>query len=119
MKKYKVFVYGTLKKGFHNHHLLEGHEGKDAIALGIELYEGPGIPFAKEGDGKIMGELYEVDCNSLEKLDQLEGHPFFYCRKLKAIECEGKKQKAYIYIYDKIKPENKILSGVWNGKRIN
>lgn len=115
----KIFVYGTLKRGYHNHYLLDGKKGKDAYAYGMEMYEGPGFPFVKEGDGIIMGELYEVDSNTLDKLDRLEGHPYFYRRKLKEVICEGKKQKAYIYIYDKVKLENKISSGVWEGKTIH
>lgn len=113
MKNYKVFVYGTLKRGYRNHYLLEGKEGKPAYAIGMDMYEGPGFPFAKEGGGIIKGELYEVERNTLERLDRLEGHPFFYRRKIKEVVCDGKKQKAYVYLYDKVHTERKIPSGEW------
>jgi gamma-glutamylcyclotransferase (GGCT)/AIG2-like uncharacterized protein YtfP len=79
----KVFVYGTLKKGYHNHYLL-----KDAKYLGknltlpsftmLNLGAFPGVVFG--GNTPIHGEVYEVDEATFARLDRLEGYPNFYNR---------------------------------------
>lgn len=88
----KVFVYGTLKRGFANHYLLQnnldgvsrfvtkGHT-KEAFPLvvGTDGY----IPFMLplKGQGKqVYGEIYEVDSTVLYSLDELEDHPTWYER---------------------------------------
>ncbi|XP_021765468.1 putative gamma-glutamylcyclotransferase At3g02910 [Chenopodium quinoa] len=81
----KIFVYGTLKRGFPNHHLLEElTSSNDAVFLGcyktLNLYPlvcGPlGIPFLINipGSGhRVIGELYSVSGPGLARLDELEG----------------------------------------------
>ncbi len=94
VEKYKVFVYGTLKKGFGNNSLL-----KDSKFLGeattadrwLMIGKGMGFPYLLKKDkmkGKIIkGELYEVDKNTLNRLDQLEGVPTHYKRVSTSIKC--------------------------------
>lgn len=79
-----VFVYGTLKRGQSNHHLL-----KDAEYLGDDCIEGKlfdlgGFPAAHwDGVDMIVGEKFEIkDQKTLERLDMLEGHPDFYNRRV-------------------------------------
>lgn len=71
----KVFVYGTLKKGKHAHHLLgnskflEGASLKDYSLCGTHPAIKPNI------GGWVDGELYEVlDQEVLKRLDQYEGY---------------------------------------------
>lgn len=80
-----VFVYGTLKRGEKNHHLLENPNNGVAkylykavtpdrypCVLGTRY----NIPFMlnKPGQGVyVMGEMFEVDDKMLAKLDELEG----------------------------------------------
>lgn len=78
-----IFVYGTLKRGFYNHKLLD-----DLIRSGGAAYLGPcttveafplvcgphGIPFLINlpGSGlRVRGELYSV--STVHELDELEG----------------------------------------------
>lgn len=80
-----IFVYGTLKRGFPNHHLIEDHiRSNDTVFLGsfrtiqpFPLVCGPlGIPFLinKPGSGhRVRGELYSVSGWALSRLDELEG----------------------------------------------
>lgn len=83
-EKQIVFVYGTLKRGFGNHHLLNGSKfisqaiTKEKYALYVS-----GIPFVIEDEpvSHIAGEVYEVDDKTLARLDHLEGHPDWYRRK--------------------------------------
>jgi gamma-glutamylaminecyclotransferase len=94
MTKY-IFVYGTLMSGFGNHRILKG-EGlygavmEPAELLGayttlpkytmIDLGAFPGI--VEGGETAIFGEIYCVRLQAmLDRLDRLEGHPNFYCRK--------------------------------------
>lgn len=81
-----IFVYGTLKRGFYNHTLLD-----DLIRTGGAAYLGPcttieafplvcgphGIPYLVNlpGSGRrVRGELYSVSSvNGLARLDELEG----------------------------------------------
>ncbi|MEU2430384.1 gamma-glutamylcyclotransferase family protein [Streptomyces sp. NPDC007861] len=54
------FVYGTLRPGGHNHDLfLRGRTCAEEPARlpGALLYEGPGYPYAVDGDGIVTGEL--------------------------------------------------------------
>lgn len=75
---FKVFVYGSLKKGFHNHYFLENSKllGK-GILKGATLYDmGISYPCMKidKSDNVIYGEVYEVDFETLCAIDYLEGY---------------------------------------------
>ncbi|KAJ4953805.1 hypothetical protein NE237_030637 [Protea cynaroides] len=80
-----IFTYGTLKRGFPNHGLIEDlMPTGDAIFLGsyqtVERYPlvcGPfRVPFLinLRGHGdRVWGELYAVTGKGLERMDELEG----------------------------------------------
>ncbi|XP_026381705.1 putative gamma-glutamylcyclotransferase At3g02910 [Papaver somniferum] len=84
-KKHLVFTYGTLKKGFPNHVLLEDLiKSSDAEYLGIykskneyPLVCGPyKVPFLlnfPDSGNQIFGELYSVSKLGLDRMDELEG----------------------------------------------
>lgn len=80
---HKVFVYGTLKKGYSNHSLLEGSEylGKAKVYGGLYLLGC--IPFVSlKEKGIVCGEVYKINNHTLSLLDALEGFPGFYHRSL-------------------------------------
>lgn len=80
-----IFTYGTLKRGFYNHKLMEELMAtRDASFVGeyvtlesFPLVVGPfGIPFLINllGSGhRVSGELYAVSGRGLARLDELEG----------------------------------------------
>ncbi|KAK4721814.1 hypothetical protein R3W88_012047 [Solanum pinnatisectum] len=80
-----IFTYGTLKRGFPNHRLMENLiSGGDVVFIGeyttVETFPlccGPyGIPYLINitGSGhRIRGELYKVNNSGLGPLDDLEG----------------------------------------------
>lgn len=92
-----VFVYGSLKTGFYNHSILmDGNPTLigPAITLRPFLMEaGAWFPFLIDPTalrrkawlagltGRVVGELYHVDDDTMDRLDDLEGHPDFYRRE--------------------------------------
>lgn len=106
-----VFVYGSLKNGFHNHGILE--RGKSDF-LGtfktlsntykmLHLGGFPGVVFNhsrmaedKQLYGQVEGELYHIDNACMANLDHLEGHPNFYERF--QVKLEGFEHNAWMYL---------------------
>lgn len=85
----KVFVYGTLRKGFSNSRLLstaisKGEHLLSSKHLMISLGAFPAL-IPSEEFHLTRGEVYEVDEDTLSNLDRLEGHPDFYER----VEVQG------------------------------
>lgn len=81
----KVFVYGTLLRGEHNHRVLE--EGgavfvREATTRPeFTLVHLGGFPAMVAGGATaVLGEVFEVGDALRLRLDRLEGHPRFYCR---------------------------------------
>uniref|UniRef100_A0A7E4VBG1 Gamma-glutamylcyclotransferase family protein n=1 Tax=Panagrellus redivivus TaxID=6233 RepID=A0A7E4VBG1_PANRE len=102
MPTYRVFVYGTLKRGEPNAHIMSNPKtGKHKFVGGAVTKEAYplfvagqwNIPFmlGEEGKGfRIHGELYDVDEAKLKALDTLEGHPTVYQRTLRPVIPDGK-----------------------------
>ena len=80
----KVFVYGSLKKGFHNHRVLGDSEFVCTdILSGYSLVDLGSFPMALPNpDGCILGEVYYVTPETLEALDRLESEGSFYKREV-------------------------------------
>lgn len=83
-KKHRVFVYGTLKRGIHNHRLLEQSQyiGEAFTVEKFRMYT-TGFPVLFEDlEGKsVFGEVYDVDEETLKNLDHLEAEGRMYDRK--------------------------------------
>jgi len=108
MTTHLVFVYGSLKAGFHNHQWLAEH---DATDLGYAVTDarylmvrGNAFPYLINPahfttpvalpESPVGGELYRVDDAGLAALDRLEGHPRFYRRELISVN-DGLQAWAY------------------------
>lgn len=122
-----VFVYGSLKTGFHNHRLLIDHK---AVKLGDAttqerylLLKGSAFPFLINPEhfttkvdcagllGHVSGEVYKVDDAGLARLDKLESHPEFYRREEIDIQAdfarEGSLRLAWCYFLND--PSDRIV----------
>lgn len=96
--KYKIFVYGTLMSGMNNHHYLENSKYLGNCEIeGYEMYHLRYYPGIIEGKGRIKGEVYEIDEETLHLIDFLEGEGSLYIRK----EIETEYGITYIYVYNK------------------
>ena len=100
-----LFVYGSLKKGFDNHHLLSKYAKRlgKAITIGkFGMFEDSFgnypylIPVPKM---RVHGELYLIERSELlEKLDIFEGYPEYYERKKILVKTHKGTQRAFVYI---------------------
>lgn len=104
-----VFVYGTLRQGGSNHHLLRNAQlmGLARTTEFYALYRDV-IPYVVQGReiSPILGEVYQVDQETFEQLDLLEGHPDWYVRERKVVRLEsGEELGAWIYFFPQPKGE--------------
>lgn len=94
-----IFVYGTLKKGHHNHKRFLNVEPKFRGIVKGALYSS-GLPYLRPGNYDVHGEVYELDEDKVKMLDALEGHPTWYRRTpivVKTYENEAVFAEAYVY----------------------
>lgn len=116
-KKHIVAVYGTLREGHGNHRILANGNATlvgtyrtdnhrwNMVSLG-------GFPAVCFGTGNISVEVYEVDDDTLERLDMLEGFPHLY-QKAKLTTPYGP-ATMYIMSPDAVKSAPIIVHGDWN-----
>ena len=76
----KLFIYGTLKRGFRAHHLIAdqaflGEVQTKPNYLLLDLGEYPGLAETGEGES-VSGELWEVCQDRLAVLDAYEGSEY-------------------------------------------
>jgi len=98
-----IFVYGTLRRGFGNHHLVRraAFLGRGETAERLVMHVAGQIPFAHAAEAAypIVGEIYAVDAATLAALDRLEDHPHWYVRTPVTIRMEdGRDLAAQIYL---------------------
>ncbi len=100
-----LFVYGSLKKGFDNHKLLQKYAkrvGKASTVGKFAMYEDSfgNYPYlVKEPITKVMGELYEIKRKELlDKIDEFEGAPEYYQRKKIKVKTHKGVNLAFVYI---------------------
>jgi len=116
--KHQVFVYGTLKRDFHNYaavladscaEYLGDATTEESFVLFADVYGIPYLARARNPEEDypvpIKGELFAVDDALLEKLDELEGVPERYQRADIQVKTssttkdrEAKSQVVYAYI---------------------
>lgn len=93
-----VFTYGTLKRGYRNHHYLKNSKFIcEASIDGFYMFDLGKYPGIYEGSGVIYGEIYEVDDDELREMDLLEEEGSLYIRKSIRVN----NLDAWIYVYNK------------------
>ncbi|MGI1659729.1 MAG: gamma-glutamylcyclotransferase family protein [Desulfitobacterium sp.] len=83
-----VFVYATLLRGNsnHAHYLEESRYLGEAVLQGYSLYNLGYYPGVKPCEtDKVKGELYQVDKETLLRLNHLEGEGHLYALKQESV----------------------------------
>ncbi len=97
------FVYGTLRRGFGNHRIMQRAGGRffgDAVTRTPFPLVVDGLPYLLERPGEgfpVEGELYRIPEYGWEDLDRLEGHPHFYRRRVESFLVGGEVVQAWVY----------------------
>ena len=111
----RVFVYGTLKRGFSNHHYLRRARfvGRARTPAAFQLFDLGAYPGAwMPGNSVIEGEVYDVDALTLASLDHLEEVPRVYRRE--TVQTEN--GTAFIYVLQRMpRGARRCRSGCWKG----
>jgi gamma-glutamylcyclotransferase (GGCT)/AIG2-like uncharacterized protein YtfP len=118
----KLFVYGTLLHGEHNHRVLEGatllYTGSK---LQAKMYDtGNGYPAIELRTGStIVGDIYEIHDQMWSNLDDLEGYTGnpttdLYSKEIVNVQTPDGLIEAFIYtICDESMKLYEIPSGDW------
>ncbi len=108
LMKHRIFVYGTLKRGYSRHDLLKGQNflGEMKTTRNYRLYKCGSFPALVEVPREdvdlpgveVQGELWEVDDDCLRALDSVEGVDagLFERRVIRLLGHEGQVE-AYIF----------------------
>lgn len=112
-----MFVYGSLKKGFFNHSLIEENPRNRFIRKGFIkgynlylLWSYPGVKPSSSSEDKVFVELYSLTDEVFEKIDKMEQKANY--TSIKVIDDGGKEGILYIY-NGKFKEKNKVIFGNW------
>lgn len=122
----RVFVYGSLKRDYYNHSVMERCGGKfvdEATISGsgytlVDLGSYPGVILGPDNTGKtkeVHGEVYEVPLEGLRGLDTLEGHPNYY-KRFKVKTSLDKGDRTWVYFLPPGKGyerADRVLDGRW------
>lgn len=128
-----VFVYGTLKKGYGNHTVIQDGKG-EFIADGKTSVKYPFVNLGafpallrnnlekfKDKMARVKGEVYHVE--DFAPLDRLEGAPHFYNRdKINVVmQINGIVIVRHIYTYfltdtERVKKGDLLTDGIWSGR---
>jgi gamma-glutamylaminecyclotransferase len=117
-----VFVYGTLKHGYRNAHVNEGVRvpGEFVTVERFPLYViGPHqLPWLVEQPGQgehVLGELYEVNAQALQRMDALERitEPDWYARGRVMVRPRGNAQAdavlAMVYFGSALRAASEVI----------
>jgi gamma-glutamylcyclotransferase (GGCT)/AIG2-like uncharacterized protein YtfP len=112
---HRLFVYGSLKRGFRHHDLLGGapFEGDARTAPGFSLVlQGEYPALVRSGTECVHGELFRVTDELLAELDRFEGCPDLYRRELISLD-DGTSALSYLIPPHRAQALQKIAEGRW------
>lgn len=106
-----VFVYGSLKKGYHNNVILSESEyiGSFKTNGKFEMTSFGSFPAIHKGkdEKNIIGEVYVVNDDILHDLDRLEGEGWFYKRTIQTVTSLDKTNTLSAWVYVCLEPSER------------
>lgn len=90
-----IFVYGSLKRGGHNHHLIENAEFVGFDSITAKNISTERLHAIVPGEGLVRGEVYNVEGWSMIWVDQLEGIDWGFYYKEEVETHQGRKVWVY------------------------
>ena len=108
----KVFVYGTLREGQGAHQFLDGAKklGTCKIDTGKVCALTWFPAYVTNGNTGVVGEVYEVTQEHIDRMDVYEGHPSLFRRCL----VDTAYGDAFIYVYQgSVSNEVVVEHGDW------
>jgi len=109
-----IFIYGSLKRGFHNHHLVEDAEficeatTKEKYPMVKREEYFPYLLNEKGVGHHIKGEVYRIDKTTLAILDILEGYPDLYTRETIQVLSKGIEFSTLVYFLNSLLDYNSL-----------
>ena len=98
--RHTVLIYGDLRLGFWKSYILGEaiHLGPGKTCDSFAMYLGTFVYVVNhEQRYPIEGDVFQVNERTLEYLDLLQGHPYWYRRTLVPIEAGGARRDAWLY----------------------
>lgn len=103
-----VFVYGTLLRGMSRSNVLAKSRFLGLGEIQADLYDLGSYPGLIDGNGRVIGELYEIDLATLDALDRIEGFKAdapelsLYLRDLRQVTNlnDGLSDTVSVYLYN-------------------
>ncbi|RPF52243.1 gamma-glutamylcyclotransferase [Aquisalibacillus elongatus] len=122
----KLFVYGTLRKGERNHDFLKQATliSEQSWTEGFLIDTGYDYPaMVIDSDNLVYGEVYEIDSETLAKVDALEGYKDdsehnHYMRSKRMIYSDVGSMEAYVYYYHHSSQHEKVPHNDWRLKKL-
>lgn len=118
MATFRLFVYGTLKRGGSRSHVLAGQRflgpvQTQALYAIMDLGPYPGLVHESASKGQVVhGELYEVAESLRATLDRVEGAPALF--RLEEVQLEGIPGPVLAYVYQRsVKGRPRCDEGTW------
>jgi len=119
VRKHKVFVYGTLKRGYSNNRLLKYAtflgKAKTLVKWTMISNSAGSFPYLLEPSPilgeHIQGEVYAVSTLELGQLDRLEGVPHHYLQKRTSVRYDDDSTLDDVLVYVKATvPEDYLMN---------
>ena len=115
----RLFVYGTLKRGCKNHHLIAGqtYVGEARTAPGYRLHDlgdFPGMVTDPTDTTGVTGEVWSADAAGLARLDAFEGvDEGLYRRERVALLPPFSETDVHTYLYARDVAGRPVLGPTW------
>lgn len=120
----RLFVYGTLLRGLERESVLLNSRFLGTVVVQAKMYDLGSYPGIIEGDGQVIGEVYEIDQVTLKKLDKIEGYfpnnptGSEYIRKEVRILTTEVDEPVIAYFYNqKVNESDRIVGGDYRKHR--